>query len=136
MKHSDSHAFVNQLLVYTLAMIVTSGSVGLGAVWLRYQIAATANHIKQTEARIDDCQRRLDETVTAIETEKSPDVLRHRDEELNLGLVEPKEMQVNRVEEDVESRLAAKHNRSLLTENGPALVVFNPDLAQPASATR
>ncbi len=39
-------------------------------------------------------------------------------------------------EEDVESRLAAKHNRSLLTENGPALVVFNPDLAQPASATR
>lgn len=133
MKHSESHAFVNQLLVYTLAMIVTSGSVGLGAVWLRYQMAATANRIKQTEASISDCQRRLDETVTQIETEKSPDVLRHLNDDLHLGLVEPKEAQVNRVDEDVEDRLAAKRNSDLLTERSPAFVVFNPQLAQPAT---
>ena len=36
MKKTDTHAFVNQLLVYTLVMICFSGSIGLGTVWLRH----------------------------------------------------------------------------------------------------
>ena len=35
MNKSDTHAFVNQLLVYTLVMICFTGSVGLSTVWFR-----------------------------------------------------------------------------------------------------
>lgn len=125
MKTSSTHAFVNQLLVYILAMICTSGSVGLGTVWLRYQISATANRVKQTDQRIAECERRLAETITSIETEQSPDVLRRRNEELKLGLTVPSEGQVQRVQYDVESRLAAKSNQGAITD-GPVLVHFNP----------
>lgn len=125
MKHPSSHAFVNQLLVYTLAMICTSGSVGLATVWLRYQISETANRIKVTEQKIAKCERNLAETVTDIETEQSPDVLRRRNEELKLGLAFPNEMQVMRIPDDVEARLAAKSRSSVVTDGG-LLVVFKP----------
>jgi len=49
MKKTGNHAFVNQLLIYTLVMIGFSGSVGMGAVWLRHQISVTANRTKQIE---------------------------------------------------------------------------------------
>lgn len=125
MKKSDTFAFVNQLIVYTLVMICTSGSIGLGTVWLRYQISASANRVKLMELRISDCERKLAETVTYIETEKSPDVLRRRNEELRLGLVMPNESQVHRATIDPERNLAAKRNQGLFTD-GPSLVVFRP----------
>jgi hypothetical protein len=123
MNKSDSHAFVNQLLLYTLVMICTSGSVGLGTVWLRYQISATANRVRTTELKITELERRLAQTVTEIETEQSPDVLRRRNEELGLGLTTPKEVQVRRMAVDAERRLASKRNQHLFTD-GATFVVF------------
>lgn len=133
MKTSETSAFVNQLLLYTLAILLTGGSVGFGTVWLRYQIAATANRLKANETRIEEFQRRLAETNTSIETEQSPDVLRRRNEQMRLGLVEPREVQVNRVAQDAELRLASKRNQGLFTD-GPVLVSFRPLEPRPYKA--
>ena len=110
MKKNSSHAFVNQLLVYTLVMICFSGSIGLGTVWLRHQISITANNTKQLEQRIIESERHLAELNTLITGEQSIDVLARRNSEWKLGLVLPKEPQVVRVSESPERRLAARNN--------------------------
>jgi hypothetical protein len=124
MKKSDSNAFVTQVLLYTLAMFCTSGSVGLGVVWLRHQISVTANRITQNEARARDIERRLYEIGTAIETEQGPEALKRRNEQWSLGLVPVREEQVSRVSQNVELRLAAKRNQGLFTD-GATMVNFN-----------
>jgi hypothetical protein len=110
MNKKDTHAFVNQLLVYTLVMICFSGSIGLGTVWLRHQISITANNTKRLEQRIAESERYLAELNTQITAEQSIDVLARRNNEWKLGLVLPKEPQVVRVGESPERRLAARNN--------------------------
>src|SRR5882757_5975856 len=124
MNRHANHAFVNQLLVYTLVMICFSGSVGLGTVWLRYQISVTANRNKQLETRIAEVERHLAETTTEIETEQGPAVLQRRNTEWHLGLVQTKEAQVSRVNEEVDIRLAAKRNEGLFSDMGVKAVVL------------
>lgn len=123
-KQATTHAFVNQLLVYTLVMICVSGSVGLGTVWLRYQISVTANRNKQLEARVAEVERHLAETTTEVETEQGPAVLQRRNTEWHLGLVQTKESQVAHVNEEVDIRLAAKRNQGLFSDVGTAPVTF------------
>ena len=113
MNKSDTHAFVNQLLVYTLVMICFSGSVGLGTVWLRQQIAQTANNVKQLESRAAEMERHLSGTNMAIASEESPDVLVRRNAEWKLGLVQPKNPQVVRIDRSPEQRLAEKRHAKL-----------------------
>ena len=110
MNPKNTHAFVNQLLVYTLVMICFSGSIGLGTVWLRHQISITANNTKQLEQRIVEAERHLSELNTQVTAEQSIDVLARRNTEWKLGLVLPKEPQVVRVGESPERRLAARNN--------------------------
>jgi hypothetical protein len=110
MNKKDTHAFVNQLLVYTLVMICFSGSIGLGTVWLRHQISLTANNTKLLEQRITETERHLSELNTQVTAEQSIDVLARRNAEWNLGLVLPKEPQVVRVAESAERRLALRNN--------------------------
>ena len=124
MRQTDTHAFVNQLLVYTLVMICFSGSVGLGTVWLRHQISITANRTKQLETRIAEVERHLAETTTEVETEQGPDVLMRRNSAWRLGLVQPQEPQVQRVAEDVIIALATKRNRGLFADSAVTPVVF------------
>lgn len=110
MNKQSTHAFVNQLLIYTLVMICFSGSIGLGTVWLRHQISLTANNTKQLEQQIIEAERHLAELNTQITGEQSIDVLARRNTEWNLGLVLPKEPQVVRVAESPERRLASRNN--------------------------
>lgn len=110
MNKKDTHAFVNQLLVYTLVMICFSGSIGLGTVWLRHQISITANNTKLLEQRIAESERHLSELNTQVTAEQSIDVLARRNTEWKLGLVLPKEPQVVRVSESPERRLASRNN--------------------------
>ena len=112
----SNHAFVNQLLVYTLVMICFSGSIGLGTVWMRHQISLTANATKVLDARIAELDRRLDETKTVLEAEQDPVVLKHRNAEWHLGLVQPTADQIVRLPGDPVMRLAAKHNRGLFND--------------------
>ncbi len=119
MNKATNSAFINQMLVYTLVMICFSGSVGIGAVWIRQQIAQTANSIRQLEATNRETDRRISEIDTLVASEQSPEVLTRRNAEWNLGLVQPREQQVVRVNESVEQRLAAKRNSELFS-TGPA----------------
>lgn len=123
MKQSSTAAFVNQLLVYTLVLICTSGSAGLGVVWLRHQISTTAGLIQRQEQRIRDVERRLAESSAAIEAEQSPELLVQRNEQWGLGLAPVKEDHVVRVAQDPERRLASKRNRGLFGD-GAVLVKF------------
>ncbi len=135
MNKQATHAFVNQLLVYTLVMICFSGSVGLGTVWLRYQISVTANRNKLLETRIAEVERHLAETNTEIETEQGPAMLQRRNTEWHLGLVQTKEMQVAHVNEEVDIRLAAKRTQEIYSDVGvtPAAFHFNIGDARPRS---
>ena len=123
MKTSSTHGFVNQLVAYTLVMIGLSGSVGLGAVWMRHQISLTANAAKVLDARIAEVERHLAETTTAVETERDPNVLLRRNTEWHLGLVAPAQAQIVHVNEDPVMRLAAKRNRAVFGE-GQVAVAF------------
>jgi hypothetical protein len=120
MNKKDTHAFVNQLLVYTLVMICFSGSIGLGTVWLRHQISVTANNTKQLEQRIVEAERHLSELNTQVTAEQSIDVLARRNTEWKLGLVLPKEPQVVRVSESPERRLAARNNAEVFAPEAVA----------------
>jgi hypothetical protein len=134
MQKTDTHAFVNQLLVYTLVMICFSGGVGLGTVWLRYQISVTARRNKDLETRIAEVERHLAETTTAIETEEGPGMLMNRNAEMHLGLVQASEAQVvARVNQDVAARLAAKLNQGLYTDVGVTPIVSLGRMSEPAA---
>ena len=111
---TDRHAFVSQLLVYMLVMISFTGSIGLGTVWMRNQIALTANSIKTLETRTAEVERHIAETTTMIASEQSPDELIRRNAEWRLGLVAPDfRTQIVRINENPEQRLAAKRNREI-----------------------
>ena len=113
MNKTDTHAFVNQLLVYTLVMICFSGSVGLGTVWLRHQISVTANSTKAIETRLTEIERRIAETSALIAAEQSPDQLEQKNALFALGLVRPSEQQTVRVNESPEQRLLARRNNEI-----------------------
>ena len=121
-KH-DNHAFVNQLLVYTLVMICFSGSIGLGTVWMRHQISATANSAKVLDSRCNEIERQINQMRAAVEREQDPAILKLRNDQWNLGLVQPAPQQINYLNEDPVMRLAAKHNRDLFNNDGPAATV-------------
>jgi hypothetical protein len=121
MNKNETHGFVNQLLVYTLVMICFSGSIGLGTVWLRQQIAQTANSIKQLEARSSAVERRLAEANALIAAESSVEVLNRRNTEWRIGLVRPHEDQIKRVMEPVEDRLARKRHDELFANDRPTV---------------
>jgi hypothetical protein len=114
MNKNDRNAFVSQLVVYALVMISFTGSIGLGTVWLRNQIAQTANSIRILETRTAEMERHLAETTTLIAAEQSPDVLIRRNTEWHLGLVAPDfRTQIVRISENPVDRLAAKHSREV-----------------------
>ncbi len=123
MKKSETHAFVNQLLVYTLVVIGFSGSIGLGTVWLRHQISVTANTVKRLEARLAEVKRHSDEKEAEIGSAESPAMLELRNEQWQLGLQPPAPNQVQHIEVDPVRQLAAKRNRALFADE-PVAVSF------------
>ena len=110
MNRSSNHAFVNQLLVYTLVMICFSGSIGLGTVWMRHQISLTANATKTLDARTVELSRRIEENTAKIEAEQDESVLRARNVAWHLGLVPQRPEQYVEITGDPALRLAAKNN--------------------------
>jgi len=88
MKKTDTHAFVNQLLVCVLVTICFGGSIGLGTVWLRHQISLTAKANRELEMRIAALDRQITETSILVESEQNADLLRQRNTTWRLGLVQ------------------------------------------------
>jgi hypothetical protein len=113
MNTSTANAFINQLLVYTLVMLVFTGSIGFGTVWLRHEISLAANRNKMLQADLAEVQRQIDQFTAEIAAAKNPDTLIRLNSEMRLGLVPPREEQSEHVATDVEQRLAAKRNQDL-----------------------
>jgi hypothetical protein len=113
MKTSTANAFINQLLVYTLVMLVFTGSIGFGTVWLRHEISLAANRNKVLQADLAEVQRQIDQFTAEIAAAKNPDTLIRLNSEMRLGLVPPREEQSEHVAVDVGLRLAAKRNQDL-----------------------
>ena len=121
MRRNQPHAFVNQILAYSLAAICLSGSIGLGTVWMRHQISIAANANKLLEARIADVERRAQEVSAATAAERDPVSLNRRNAEWSLGLVAPEETRMRRIAEDPVSRL--RSGQGLFGEGGPAVAI-------------
>jgi len=113
MRPPPARAFVSQLMSLTLILLVFSGSLGLGAVWVRQEISGAANRSHVIENRIADVERRLDEVNAEVAQALNPQALLQRNATMRLGLSNPREIQVVRVGESVELRLAAKRNREI-----------------------
>jgi hypothetical protein len=113
MNKSAANAFINQVLVYTLVMLVFTGSIGFGTVWLRHEISLAANRNKNLRTHLAEVQRHLDQLTAEIAAAQSPDALIRLDSSMRLGLDMPRQEQIQRVAGDVEQQLAARRNPDL-----------------------
>jgi hypothetical protein len=121
MKPPPARAFVSQLMALTLLLLVFSGSLGLGAVWVRQEISGTANRSHAVENKIADVERRLDEVNAQVATALNVSALLQQNQTMLLGLTVPHEMQIVRVDESAEVRLAAKRNQDIFNVTGDRL---------------
>jgi len=113
MNKAAANAFINQVLVYTLVMLVFTGSIGFGTVWLRHEISLAANRNKNLRTHLAEVQRHLDQLTAEIAAAQSPDALIRLDSSMRLGLDMPRQEQIERVAGDVEQQLAARRNPDL-----------------------
>ena len=111
MRRNQPHAFVNQILAYSLFAICLSGSIGLGTVWMRHQISLAANANKALEAKIAEVERQVQEVSAANAAERDPVNLNRRNAEWRLGLVAPEEARMQRITENAVGRLRSRQNR-------------------------
>ena len=115
MRPPPTHSFVNQLIALTLLLLVFSGTLGLGAVWVRQEISGTANRSRALEVKLANVERRLDEVSAEVAAALNPDALLRQNDLMRLGLASPREEQVRRVNESAELRLASKVNREVFS---------------------
>jgi hypothetical protein len=111
MKPPPATAYVNRLIALSLALLLFSGTLGLGAVWVRQEISQTANRSRALVAKLADVERRLDDVNTAIAAAVNPKALVDQNNAMRLGLAMTKETQVRRIEGSPELRLLARMNR-------------------------
>lgn len=115
MKPPPASTLVNRIILLTLALLVFSGSLGLGAVWMRQEISQAANQSRTLHVKIEDIERRLDEVNAQVAAAVNPDTLLRQNQAMRLALAAPRETQVVRVGESAELRLAAKRNREVFS---------------------
>ncbi|MSU47369.1 MAG: hypothetical protein EXS42_09690 [Lacunisphaera sp.] len=127
MKPPPANTLVNRLIALTLLLLVFSGSLGLGAVWVRQKISQTANLSRSLEVKIADVERRLDEVNAEVAAAVNPEALLQQNQFMHLALVSPSEAQVVRVNESPELRLVSKRNReifNLAADSGDSALSF------------
>ena len=112
---SQAHSALNRVIAYCFLLLAFVGCFGLGTVYLRHQSAETANEIKRVERRISLEKRNLAELGTELSRLTTRDALKRFNRQYDLGLAMPRDRQVVRVTENVESRLYEKNSGSLVT---------------------
>lgn len=114
MRPPPANALVNKLVALTLCLLIFAGTLGLGAVYVRQEIFATANRSRAVEQQIADVERQLDEVNAQVAAALNPATLLRQNDTMGLGLTAPRTVQVVRVEESPELRLAGKRTRDVL----------------------
>ncbi|HET7535572.1 MAG TPA: hypothetical protein VFJ90_03905 [Candidatus Didemnitutus sp.] len=130
MRPPPANALVNQLVALTLGLLVFTGTLGLGAVWVRQEIFSATNRARALEIQIADVERRIDELDSDVAAALNPGELLRQNEFMHLGLVAPRELQVARVGESPELRLAAKRNREIFSIARGSAPVADPNAVQ------
>jgi hypothetical protein len=115
MKPPPANANINRLIALSLMLLVFSGTLGLGAVWVRQEISQTANRSRALVAKIADVERRLDEVNAEVAAAVNPDALLKQNQAMRLGLGTPQEARVVRLDGSPELHLAAKRNREIFS---------------------
>ncbi len=82
---------------------------------MRHQISETANATKLMERSIAAIERQMAESTARLASAQSPEALERKNVAMGLGLVPPNDLQIVRVEESPEARLAAKRNIEIFT---------------------
>jgi hypothetical protein len=113
MKPPPASNLVNRVILLTLMLLVFTGTLGLGAVWMRQEISQTANRSRSVEDQITDVARRLDEVNAEVAAAVNPDALLRQNNAMGLALAAPREIQVVRVSGSAELHLAEKRNREI-----------------------
>lgn len=125
MKPPPANALVSRVMLLTLFLLVFSGSLGLGAVWMRQEISQAANESRALHVKIEDIERRLDEVNASVAAAVNPDALLRQNEAMHLALAAPREIQVVRVNESAALRLAARRNREIFSVQGASFDFSN-----------
>jgi hypothetical protein len=112
---SSTNAFINQLLAYSLGMLLFAGSIGLGTVWLRYEISLVANRNQHLQALVAEVQRQIDDCTAEIAAAQGADNLIRLNSTMRLGLDMPRQEQIEHVRENVDTWLASRRNPELFT---------------------
>jgi hypothetical protein len=120
MKPPPPNALVNKLVLLTLALLMFAGTLGLGAVWVRQEIFATANRIRVLQGETADVVRKLDEVGAQIATAESVASLLQQNDTLRLGLASAQEVQVVRVERDPILELSRKRSAEAIFNSANA----------------
>jgi hypothetical protein len=126
MKPPPAPGLVNRLIALTLLLLVFTGTLGLGAVWMRQEISQTANQTRALEEKLTGVGRRLDEVNAEVAAAVNPNALLYQAKFMNLALVAPREIQVVRVSGSAELRLAAKRNREVFSLETASAESSNP----------
>jgi hypothetical protein len=112
------------IYVYRIASLMalnllTATAGGLGLLYMRQQISATAERVRATEVAIADCDRRLQYVNVQIAEATSPDALKRRAAELALNLVPPANDQVVHL-----AALAPVSNKNAALASAPSEPIF------------
>lgn len=91
------------LYVYKVATLVVlilfiAAAGGLGLLWMRQEISASAARIRTVETRLAEANRRLQYVNVKIAEATTPDTLKRRAAEMGMGLIAPARDQVVRLE--------------------------------------
>lgn len=113
MKPPPAPGLINRVIALTLLLLIFSGSLGLGAVWARQGLSQVANRNRILVGKLTDIARRLDEVNAQVATAVNPDTLLRQNQVMRLTLASPREVQVVRVAESPELRLAQKRNSEI-----------------------
>ncbi len=112
---SQLSSILNRIIAETIVLFALVGAFGLTTVYLRHEIANTANEIKRFERSVTVEKRKL----AALGAEMSHMTTRASLQEKNIryafGLDMPREDQIVRVTENVEARLFDKIAGNRLT---------------------
>lgn len=111
MKTFGTHAFVNQVLLGLLVTIGFGGSVGLGTVWMRHQVSVVADNNAALEQEYERVRRQLADTDALVEAAMSSDILRAKNQSMELGLVEMSQARITNVPRGSADRLVARSAR-------------------------
>ncbi len=85
-RNPQDSIYIYRIATLMALNLLTATAGGLGMLWMRQEISASADNIRQTQLAIADTERRLQYVNVQIAEATSPEVLKRRIAELALDL--------------------------------------------------